>query len=233
MLYSFTFEQKVDWSRPYATQPEIDEYLVGVVEKYGLTPHIRYGSDLREARWDDAASPRGGSRPPTAGRRARTSRQRASACSTACAGRPSRASTTSPGLTVHSGAWPDAGVDLRCQDGRGHRQRGERGADDPGDRREQAARLDVYQRTANWVFPKDDIAVHRRGDRGAGGATRRSPLACATEALRAASSACSRTRDRELIASSGEGQREPRAGARPRAARAPAAEAARSAPSGR
>ena len=54
LVYSFSFEPKVDWSRPFATQPEILEYMAHVVEKYDLAPHIRYGTEIREARWDDA-----------------------------------------------------------------------------------------------------------------------------------------------------------------------------------
>ena len=38
-LYSFSFEFKSDWSKPYGTQPEILEYMRGVAEKYGLLAH--------------------------------------------------------------------------------------------------------------------------------------------------------------------------------------------------
>ena len=37
-LYCFSFEPKVDWSRPYATQPEILDYLEHCVDAYGLDP---------------------------------------------------------------------------------------------------------------------------------------------------------------------------------------------------
>lgn len=52
-LYSFSFEQKNDWSRPYAGQPEIRAYLERCVERYGLTPHLRLGTRVEAARWDD------------------------------------------------------------------------------------------------------------------------------------------------------------------------------------
>jgi cation diffusion facilitator CzcD-associated flavoprotein CzcO len=55
-LYSFSFEVKRDWSRPYAPQPEILAYLQHCAEKYGLLPHCRFGDAVRGARWDDAAA---------------------------------------------------------------------------------------------------------------------------------------------------------------------------------
>ncbi len=55
-LYSFSFEVKVDWSRPYAPQPEILAYMEEIAEKYGLLPHCRFGAEVQRARWDDSAS---------------------------------------------------------------------------------------------------------------------------------------------------------------------------------
>jgi cation diffusion facilitator CzcD-associated flavoprotein CzcO len=54
-LYSFSFELKPDWSRSYATQPEIRAYLEHCVDAYGLRPHLRLDTAIAEARWDDAA----------------------------------------------------------------------------------------------------------------------------------------------------------------------------------
>jgi cation diffusion facilitator CzcD-associated flavoprotein CzcO len=55
-LYSFSFEVKPDWSKPYARQPEILEYLKHCVAKYGLAPYIRFDSGVERARWNDATS---------------------------------------------------------------------------------------------------------------------------------------------------------------------------------
>ena len=55
-LYSFSFERKVDWTRPYATQPEIQRYMQHCADTYGLAPYLRLGTGVRAARWDDAAS---------------------------------------------------------------------------------------------------------------------------------------------------------------------------------
>jgi cation diffusion facilitator CzcD-associated flavoprotein CzcO len=53
-LYSFSFEIKRDWSRPYAPQPETLAYLEHCAEKYGLLPHCRFGDAVKRASWDEA-----------------------------------------------------------------------------------------------------------------------------------------------------------------------------------
>jgi cation diffusion facilitator CzcD-associated flavoprotein CzcO len=55
-LYSFSFEPKPDWSRPYAPQPEILAYLEHCAAKYGLLPHCRFGDAVKRARWDEQAA---------------------------------------------------------------------------------------------------------------------------------------------------------------------------------
>jgi len=55
-LYSFSFEQKTDWSTPFAPQPEILEYLRAVVEKYGIRKHIQFNCVLKEASWNEQTS---------------------------------------------------------------------------------------------------------------------------------------------------------------------------------
>jgi cation diffusion facilitator CzcD-associated flavoprotein CzcO len=52
-LYSFSFEPKYDWSRPYGSQAEILAYLEYCAEKYGLLPYLRFGCGVRGARWDE------------------------------------------------------------------------------------------------------------------------------------------------------------------------------------
>ncbi|MBW2361834.1 MAG: NAD(P)/FAD-dependent oxidoreductase [Deltaproteobacteria bacterium] len=52
-LYSYSFELKKDWTKPYAPQPEILEYLDGVAEKYGVLPYCRFGDEARRASWSD------------------------------------------------------------------------------------------------------------------------------------------------------------------------------------
>ncbi|MFN0090181.1 MAG: flavin-containing monooxygenase [Acidimicrobiales bacterium] len=52
-LYSYSFEMKVDWSRPYGTQPEIRAYLEQCAAKYGMLPYIRFDTAVRKAYWDE------------------------------------------------------------------------------------------------------------------------------------------------------------------------------------
>ncbi len=52
-LYSFSFEIKRDWSRPFAGQPEILAYLEQCAQKYGLLPHCRFGDAVCRARWEE------------------------------------------------------------------------------------------------------------------------------------------------------------------------------------
>lgn len=54
-LYSFSFEPNPDWSRMFAPQGEIWAYLRHCAEKYGVTPHIRYNSEVAGAEWDESA----------------------------------------------------------------------------------------------------------------------------------------------------------------------------------
>ncbi|HWL41888.1 MAG TPA: NAD(P)/FAD-dependent oxidoreductase [Ilumatobacter sp.] len=53
-LYSYSFRPNPNWSRVYAPQAEILEYLRSTAVSEGLLPQIRFGADLRQARWDDA-----------------------------------------------------------------------------------------------------------------------------------------------------------------------------------
>jgi cation diffusion facilitator CzcD-associated flavoprotein CzcO len=55
-LYSFSFAPNPAWSRRYARQPEIKAYLEDVVERFGLGPHLRLSTPVRSMRWDDDQS---------------------------------------------------------------------------------------------------------------------------------------------------------------------------------
>jgi cation diffusion facilitator CzcD-associated flavoprotein CzcO len=54
-LYSFSFAQNPGWPRSYSEQPEIQAYLQGTAEKFGVRPHCVFGADVTSARWDGAA----------------------------------------------------------------------------------------------------------------------------------------------------------------------------------
>lgn len=53
-LYSFSFEPKLDWSKPYAGQREIKAYIEHVADKYDMVPHCRFHTEVASARWDEA-----------------------------------------------------------------------------------------------------------------------------------------------------------------------------------
>jgi cyclohexanone monooxygenase len=52
-LYSYSFAPNPWWSRTYATQPEILAYLERCTDQFGVRPHVRTGTAITEARWDD------------------------------------------------------------------------------------------------------------------------------------------------------------------------------------
>ena len=54
-LYSFSFAPGHHWSRRYAPQPEILRYLTETADEFGITPRIRFGTEVTEARFDAEA----------------------------------------------------------------------------------------------------------------------------------------------------------------------------------
>lgn len=54
-VYSFSFAPNPDWSTTYAAQPEIHAYLRRVAAAEGVLPHVRFGCDVVDARWDEGA----------------------------------------------------------------------------------------------------------------------------------------------------------------------------------
>jgi cation diffusion facilitator CzcD-associated flavoprotein CzcO len=55
-LYSFSFEPKNDWSRPFAGQQEILGYFQHCADKYALQPHMRFNTQVASLQWDEARS---------------------------------------------------------------------------------------------------------------------------------------------------------------------------------
>jgi cation diffusion facilitator CzcD-associated flavoprotein CzcO len=52
-LYSFSFAPNPDWTRTYSKQPEIEAYLQRVAADFGVTPHVRLGTTVTGAYWND------------------------------------------------------------------------------------------------------------------------------------------------------------------------------------
>lgn len=53
-LYSYSFAPNPDWSRTYGRQPEILDYLRGVAHRHDVVRHMRFGSEVHGAQWDEA-----------------------------------------------------------------------------------------------------------------------------------------------------------------------------------
>ena len=54
-LYSYSYELNPSWTRVFAPQQEIWDYLRACAAKYGVDQHIRYGCTVQRTDWDDAA----------------------------------------------------------------------------------------------------------------------------------------------------------------------------------
>ena len=153
-LYSYSFELKRDWSRPFAGQAEILEYLESVADKYAIKPYIRFQHEVRAARWVD--------------RDARWQVETAD-------GQIFRAAVLVSGMGMFNELeWPSfAGLD-EFTGTLFHSARWNHAHDLTGKRvavvgsaasavqfipeiAHQTGKLHIFQRTANWVAPKDDV----------------------------------------------------------------------------
>jgi cation diffusion facilitator CzcD-associated flavoprotein CzcO len=52
-LYEFSFAPNPRWSRRFAPQAEIQQYLEDVARRYGVLERIRTGTEVESARWDE------------------------------------------------------------------------------------------------------------------------------------------------------------------------------------
>ena len=55
-LYCYSFAPNPDWSGPYPPQKEIRAYLERVAFERGLEPHLRLGTGVVSARWNESAA---------------------------------------------------------------------------------------------------------------------------------------------------------------------------------
>ena len=186
-LYSFSFAQKADWSRRFAQQPEILAYLEDVTRKFDLQRRLRLNTFVTKAVWDEAAGLwrirtcsaqrmneymqakglhnwseidyQAGDLPSDGGLSARFL--------ISGMGPLSRAAYPNiPGLhdfggqMFHSGHW-DHSVELKNKRvaviGTGSSAAQFVPAIAP-----EVAQLDVYQRTPNWIWPRNDRSISPR-----------------------------------------------------------------------
>ncbi len=55
-LYTFSFAPNPDWSRRFSPQPEIQRYMEGVAQRFGLVPKISFNTEVVAARFDQQAA---------------------------------------------------------------------------------------------------------------------------------------------------------------------------------
>ncbi|MFT3923761.1 MAG: NAD(P)/FAD-dependent oxidoreductase [Myxococcales bacterium] len=185
-MYSFSFEPNPNWSREFASQPEILAYLKRCTEKYGLRPKIRFSTQAVGASYDEALclwrvelartedvdrylAQRGlkpGDTPPRDDpERPKTRVITARVVISAMGGLSTPAYPALEGLerfkgkTFHSQRW-DHGYDLTGKRvaviGTGASAIQFVPAIQP-----KAGRIDVYQRSAPWIMPKPDRAISK------------------------------------------------------------------------
>ena len=52
-LYSFSFDLNPRWSKAFARQPEILEYMKGAADRNDIRRHVRFSTEVLAASWDD------------------------------------------------------------------------------------------------------------------------------------------------------------------------------------
>jgi cation diffusion facilitator CzcD-associated flavoprotein CzcO len=152
-FYSFSFAPKPDWSRPFAGQAEILSYLEEVVSAFDIRPHVHLGTSVEAAHWDHE----------TALWRLITGDGNTVTAETVVASPGMFGELRYPdiegmdcfsGASFHTGAWPAD-----------HTLAGERVAIIGSaasavqllpEAAEVAQRVHIFQRSANWILPKED-----------------------------------------------------------------------------
>ncbi|MET8700042.1 NAD(P)/FAD-dependent oxidoreductase [Kitasatospora sp. NPDC004723] len=148
-IYSFSFAPNPDWDAYFARGDEIRSYLDRVVERYGIGPHLRLGEEVVEARFVA-----GEWRVLTA--RGVESRWDFLIAATGLLVQPAlpelEGRNAYRGVAMHSAQW-ESGVDVR-----GKRVAiigtGATGTQMTCALAEETEHLYLFQRTAQWVFPK-------------------------------------------------------------------------------
>lgn len=52
-LYSYSFAPNPSWTRMFARQPEILDYLESTAQRFGVLPHVALDTEVSRAAWDD------------------------------------------------------------------------------------------------------------------------------------------------------------------------------------
>jgi len=155
-LYSFSFAPNPNWSRMFATQPEIRAYLEDIVDRFGLRSHLRLNCGVASAVFDEGQNE--WSLTLTDGTRERA---KVLVAGTGGLARPSlpdiRGIVTFGATLFHSARWHSEATFA------GKRVAvigtGASAIQIVPELAKDVAQLAVYQRTAPWVIPKADRAM--------------------------------------------------------------------------
>jgi cation diffusion facilitator CzcD-associated flavoprotein CzcO len=153
-VYSFTWNLNPAWSRSYATQPEILAYMIRTVDDFGLRTYVRLNTGVDAARWDEETSTWVLS----------LDSGEEFVADVLISGQGMFGELKYPdiegrdtfgGVAMHTGAW-DESVSL---DGKRVAVIGSAasGVQSIPEIAEVAGHLTVFQRSANWVLPKEDV----------------------------------------------------------------------------
>ena len=55
-LYSYSFALNAEWRRTFAQQPELVRYINDTAERFDIPSHVRFGTEVLDARWDEDAA---------------------------------------------------------------------------------------------------------------------------------------------------------------------------------
>ncbi|NMO88253.1 NAD(P)/FAD-dependent oxidoreductase [Actinomycetospora sp. TBRC 11914] len=153
-LYSFSFAPNVHPTTRFASGPQLWDYFREIAERYRVTEHIRYGTEVADARWD-------GSRWTVT---TTTGESLVADVVVSAVGRLQQPSLPDiPGISdfrgrvFHSARWdPAADVDGARLGivGTGSSATQMTVATAP-----RVAHLDLFQRTAQWIFPMDNTPI--------------------------------------------------------------------------
>lgn len=153
-VYCFTFALNPGWTRSYATQPEILDYMRSTVTDLDLWPHIRLNTGIAAAVWDDHAGCW----------RVSTDTGEEFEADAVISGQGMFGELKYPdiegrdtfeGVAVHTGAWDDSvDIDAKRVAVIGSAASAVQSIPEIA---KVAARLHVFQRSANWVLPKEDV----------------------------------------------------------------------------
>ena len=56
LFFSYSFELNPDWTESYSVQPEIQEYLERIANKYDLGKHAEFGKRVTKTTWNEQTS---------------------------------------------------------------------------------------------------------------------------------------------------------------------------------